>query len=591
MYIIGIGGLLGHDANVALFKDDQLISSSQEERFTYEKHDFRFPQHAIKDCLALAGINGSDVDVCIFSEKPFFQSVFNYTRKQPSFLTNSLQKISNLYEKTLFEADARLLFKKAKFRYAWHHASHVAAGFHSADLEESVFLCVDGKSENSNASIGYISNNKLDFDRELEYQNGLGMFYTFITHYLGFTSFGSEYKVMGLAPYGKPTYVEQLYSLASTDENGSFRMKFDPGFNPNSTADYFHYIEKATGIARAAKNSELSLNQVNIAASLQRIFEIEVLKMAKFAKSLYPSVKNLIFCGGCAQNCVTAGVIRDSGIFDYVFNSPIGGDMGSAIGACLVFMRNSGLNVPNLYKRNFYFGSKAGLVTVAGAEKHEVAIEGDIYIETAKLLAKGYICGWIQNGMELGARALGARSILANPMDSEMQTKLNLKIKFRESFRPFAPIILEEEQSNWFDTDEPSYYMQYTAYLKNNLRYEIPAAFKNFKEQLNYPRCMVPSIVHVDFSARLQTISDEVHPELHKLLTHFYTLTAVPILINTSFNVNGQPIVRTANDAWNCFIHTDIDYLIVGDKLYKHPKNLTHQQKTEWLNNFEKHSK
>lgn len=591
MYTIGIGGLLGHDSNVALFKDDKLISSSQEERFTFKKHDSRFPKNAIKDCLDTAGITESEVDNCVFSEKPFFQSAFNYTKKQPSFLVNTVRKFSGIYEKTLFEADARALFKNAKFSYTWHHASHVAAAFHSSDLQESVFLCLDGKSENSNASIGYISNTTFDFNRELEYENGLGMFYTFITHYLGFTAFGSEYKVMGLAPYGKPSFQKELYTLANTDENGSFKMKFDSGFNPNLTSDFFHLIENATGVKRVTKNSELSKEHIDIATSLQKIFENEVMKMVGYAKKLYPTTENLLFCGGCAQNCVAAGLIRDSGIFKRVFNSPIGGDMGSAIGGCLVYMRNAGLNIPNFYKQNFYFGSLPGLLSVADATEHEVLIENDIYIETAKLLAEGYICGWIQNGMELGARALGARSILANPQDPKMQTKLNLKIKFRESFRPFAPIILEEEQSNWFDTDQPSYYMQYTAHLKENLRYKVPADFKNFKEQLNYPRCIVPSIVHVDFSARLQTISHEVHPELHSVLSHFFKLTKIPILINTSFNVNGQPIVRTANDAWNCFINTDIDYLVVENRLYKHPKNLTHQQKLEWLNSFEKFSK
>ena len=591
MYILGIGGLLGHDANVALFKDDRLISSSQEERFTFEKHDYRFPMNAINDCLSLAGISAADVEICIFSEKPFFQSAFNYTKKQPSFLIRSLGKLSRFYEKSLFEASAKSLFKNAKFHYSWHHATHVAAAFHSCNLEESAFLCIDGKSENANASIGYISRDKFNFDSELTYENGLGMFYTFITHYLGFTAFGSEYKVMGLAPYGKPTYVTELYDLATTDETGAFRMKFDPGFNPNATTDFFHLVEKVTGVERAKKNTELSTEQINIAASLQKLFEAEVLKMVVYAKSLYPSVKNLIFCGGCAQNCVTAGLIRDSGIFDYVFNSPIGGDMGSAIGASIVYMRNKNLMVPDFYKQNFYFGSQPGTVDIEEAKLQEVPTEDNIYNETAKLLAQGYICGWVQNGMELGARALGARSILANPMDPEMQTKLNLKIKFRESFRPFAPIVLEEEQQHWFDTAQPSYYMQYTAYLKESLRFKVPASFNSFKEELNYPRCIVPSIVHVDFSARLQTISNEVHPELHQLLNAFFKITGVPILINTSFNVNGQPIVRTANDAWNCFVHTDIDYLIVENKLYKHPKNLTQQQKLQWLTSFEKHSK
>ena len=591
MYILGIGGLLGHDSNIALFKDNELLFSAQEERFTIKKHDASFPINSINHCLKNFNITYNDIDVCIFAEKPFYLNAFNNSGKQPNFLVNAIGRISNFFEENIFEKEAKKLFQNAKFHYSWHHTSHVTAGFHSSGFDESVFLCVDGKSENSNASVGFINDDKFVLEKELEYDNGIGMFYTLITHFLGFPSFGSEYKVMGLAPYGEAIYVNELYKLANTDENGSFRLKFNPSFNPNNTKDFFYLVENATGIKRAENKQELNSQQVDLATSLQKVFETEVLKMAGYAKKLFPQSKNLVFCGGCAQNCVAAGVLRDANIFENVFNSPIGGDMGSAIGACLNFIRSTNLDIPSFFKSNFYFGSKPGVVTNPESAQYEIPLVQNIYTTTAQLLADGNICGWIQDGMELGARALGARSILANPLDPEMQTKMNLKIKFRESFRPFAPIILEEEQSNWFDTEIPSYYMQYTAYLKKELRYSVPKEFKDFKERLNFPRCKVPSIVHVDFSARLQTISKEVHPAFYKLLQEFYRITKVPILINTSFNVNGQPIVRTANEAWECFIHTDIDYLIVENKIYRHPKNLTQEEKIKWLNQFENYSK
>lgn len=591
MYIIGIGGLLGHDSNAALFRDDCLIASSQEERFTRIKHDSVFPSLAINNCLSVAGIRPDEVEVCVFSEKPFYQKAFDISKNQPSVLIKGLGKLSRLFEVTIFEQKARKLFPSAKFFYSWHHASHAVAGLHSSPFKESTFLCIDGKSENANASIGSIDQTNYNIAKELEYGNGLGMFYSFITNFLGFTAQGSEYKIMGLAPYGQPRFLDQLYSLATTDNSGAFRLKFYPGFNPTTeTPKYFNRITEATGINHVTTDA-LNQDHVDLAASLQKIFELEVLKMAKHAKEIFPESDNLIFCGGCAQNCVAAGILRDSGIFKNVFTSPIGGDMGTAVGAGIDYMRQKNLSTPSFFKSSFYFGPEAGRIYQADAESFEVPLTDNIYLTTARLLADGKICGWVQGGMELGARALGARSILATPLDPEMQTTLNLKIKFRESFRPFAPAILEEDQSDWFDSAVPSYYMQYTAHLKEELRYPIPATLTTFKEKLNFPRCKVPSIVHVDFSARIQTISEQVHPDFYHLLKAFKKITGVPILINTSFNVNGQPIVRTADEAWDCFKNTGMDYLIIGHKLYRNPNMRSIEAQKQWLNQFEKYSK
>ncbi|RYZ76316.1 MAG: hypothetical protein EOP04_32200 [Proteobacteria bacterium] len=266
--------------------------------------------------------------------------------------------------------------------------------------------------------------------------------------------------------------------------------------------------------------------------------------------------------------------------------------MGSGLGAALLYLRSQRkIGNKKISDLGFYLGSHPGKLTSTEPYEYKLDYKGSVHAVTAQLLAEGHIVGWVRNGMELGARALGARSILANPLDAEMQTKMNLKIKFRESFRPFAPAILEEEQTKWFDCDTASNFMQFTAYLRPELRNRVPESFNSFKDQLNYPRCKVPSIVHVDYSARLQTVSKKVHPDFHELISEFNAITGVPIIINTSFNVNGQPIVRTADEAWDCYVNTDIDYLVINDEIFKNPFNKTKEEKLQWLAQFESFSK
>jgi carbamoyltransferase len=324
---------------------------------------------------------------------------------------------------------------------------------------------------------------------------------------------------------------------------------------------------------------------IDLAASLQKIFEHEVVKMARFAAES-TRAENLIFCGGCAQNCVTAGLLRDLRIFKSVFNSPVGGDMGSGLGAALLLERERSRGKrTTIAARGFYLGSLPGPAPAA-AVPFRVPLGSDLFDHVARELTAGKIVAWVQERMELGARALGARSILADPRKPGMQSRLNLAVKFRESFRPFAPMVLEEDCADWFDTSEPSQFMQYTAHLVDARRTPEPADLGSLRARLDFPRCSIPSVIHVDYSARLQTIHAAVHPAMHRLISVFKGLTGVPILINTSFNVSGQPIVRTADEAWECFVHTDIDLLVINDELYRNPLTKSREEKLAWLNRF-----
>lgn len=589
--VLGVGGALGHDSNAALIVDGNLIGASQEERFTRNKHDGRFPESAILDCLTMAGLRPEDVDVCVFAEKGLQSYLYDQTERPSNWLSRWLSSKVPESWGGIYTVPARKLLPNAKFRYAWHHLSHVGGAFYTAPFENAAFLCIDGKGEDVNASVGIVNNETLEVLYHQPYENGIGLLYSLVTMHLGFPSFGSEYKVMGLSPYGKPKYVESLRSMLLEGKRGGVQLKENVKFKFRVMQDAINLVTVATGIPPRSDGQSLTSEYLDLAASLQILFEEEVLKMAQFVHDSIPS-DNLIFCGGCAQNCVAAGKLRDSGLFKQVFNSPVGGDMASGLGAALLYERQRGGEVKpvQIAPRGFYLGSEPGLIP-SEAEAYLVPYENSLHEFVAKILSEGKIVGWVRNGMELGARALGARSILADPRQPEMQSVLNMKIKFRESFRPFAPAVLSEEAGKWFDISYPSDYMQYTAYLKDEHRYPQPMNFNSLREQLNYERCAVPSIVHVDYSARLQTVDRKVHPDFHQLISEFHKITGVPILINTSFNVNGQPIVRNAQEAWECFVHTEIDFLVINESVFRHPLNKTREEKTAWLNQFEKYSK
>lgn len=594
MNILGVGGLLGHDGNAALISNNQIIASAQEERFTRLKHDAVFPRNAIDDCLKIGNLTYSDIDVIVLAEKPLQVYINTQLGRTPSAFLDRISNTRLVKKLTLsaYEKEVIKLFPKAQIKYSWHHLSHAVAAYYSSNFNEAAFLCIDGKGEFSSASVGFINPQNAIITYELPYANGLGMLYTLITSFLGFPSFGSEYKVMGLAPYGETTFTNKLRELYVELENGAIRLLKKSSFHPRDLAKLFSWVSEVLGIEARLPGDELQEIHTDLAASLQFIFEEVVLKMAVFVKKKF-NTDNLLFCGGCAQNCVAAGKLRDNKIFKNVYNSPVGGDMGSGLGAALAYLHHDNPGgKTGLDFNGFYLGSKPGELTIDSANAYKIEQpENNLIAYMADELAKGKIIGWVHNGMELGARALGARSIIANPLVANIQSDMNLKIKFRESFRPFAPAILSGDVNNWFDIDQPSDYMQYTAFLKKELRYDVPGKFNSFKEWLNYPRCEIPSVVHVDYSARLQTVSQKEHPEFYDLLKAFKQITGIPILINTSFNVNGQPIVRTANEAWECFINTDIDLLVINNTIYKNPFDRTKEQKLQWLQQFENFSK
>lgn len=585
--IVGIGGLLGHDANAALLVDGRLVASSQEERHTRIKHDGSFPHRAIADCLKIGGLTPSEVTHVVFAEKPLQSFLFNLSGAPASPLSRLVSQFLPERVPGYYTDPARRLFPHAHFQFAWHHASHVAAAFHSSPFERAAFLCVDGKGEDYSASFGVVDHRKLKILSEQPYENGLGMFYTLVTCYLGFLSFGSEYKVMGLAPYGEPTFIDKLGRLFITDDHGGFRLNAAVKFTSDSLLPALPLVAAATGVAVRQPQAPLTPEHIDIAASLQAIFENEVFKMARHVRAV-TGEDNLLFCGGCAQNCVTAGKLRAAKIFPRLFNSPVGGDMGSGLGAALLGERARRDGAPlSVDTRGFYLGGEPGPVPAA-AEPWSVQHGADLFDFVAGQLAAGKIVAWVRGRMELGARALGARSILADARQPGMQSKLNLAVKFRESFRPFAPLVLAEDCADWFDTDEPSDFMQYTATLVPARRRPQPARFASLRERLDFPRSEIASVVHVDYSARLQTINRAIHSDMHRLLTAFKRHTGVPILINTSFNVSGQPIVHTAAEAWDCFVNTDIDLLVLNDRVFRNPGEKTRAEKLAWLAQFAK---
>jgi carbamoyltransferase len=584
---VGIGGFLGHDGNAAVLVDGRLLASVQEERLTRLKHDRAFPAKSIAHCLHAAGASAEEVTDVIFAEKPVQARLFDFTHQTGNALTRALGKWAPEQWRGHYVQKARSLFPEANLHYAWHHLSHVAGAFHTSPFDRTAFLCVDGKGEDYSASAGVIDGGELKILWEQPYENGLGMLYTLVTHYLGFLSFGSEYKVMGLAPYGKPTYVAKLSSLFTTDDRGGLQLNFEAHFAWQMMMDLLPCIAEATGVPVRGPKDPLTDEHIDIAASLQAIFEREVFKMARFVRE-ETGEDNLLFTGGCAQNCVAAGKLRAEKIFTRIFNSPVGGDMGSGLGAAALLERERRKGEPfKLEAKGFYLGGEPGSAP-SEAKPYRVAFEGDLHEFAASQLAEGKIIAWVRGGMELGARALGARSIMADPRQPGMQSRLNLAVKFRESFRPFAPAILAEHTGEWFDSAEESDYMNYTANLLPHLRAKMPESFDNLRERLDFARCEIPSVVHVDFSARLQTIRKEVHPDFHRLLTCFYQRTGVPILINTSYNVSGQPIVNSGKEAWECFVNTDVDLLVVGEEVFRNPFTKTREEKLQWLEQFAK---
>ncbi|GJM00508.1 MAG: hypothetical protein DHS20C07_21870 [Methyloligella sp.] len=598
MRILGISAFY-HDSAAALIENGAIIAAAQEERFTRKKHDPGFPKEAIEYCLKEAGLTLSDVDHVVFFEKPFikferlletylasapagFQS---FKMAIPVWIKDKLFQKGNLIEllEEFENANEGTSEIEDKLLFAEHHQSHAASAFFPSPFEEAIILTMDGVGEWATASVAIGRGNELTTVKEIQFPHSLGLLYSAMTYYTGFRVNSGEYKVMGLAPYGEPKYADLIKNnLIDIKEDGSFWLDqsyFNYATGLTMTSSKFHDL---FGAPPRTSEDQITQREMDLAASVQAVTEEVMLKMTESLAKEY-GIKNLCLAGGVALNCVANGKVIRAGSFDNVWVQPAAGDAGGALGAALAAHyiekkqpRTVGSNMDAM--KGSYLGPEyeqsdiETRLTKAGAV-FEVLTDETVMTETAKCLEDGHAVGWFQGRMEFGPRALGGRSILGDPRNPEMQKTLNLKIKYRESFRPFAPSIISDEVSNYFEHEGTSPYMLVVAPVKEEHRKDTSKEDVGLFgiEKLNIPRSTIPAITHVDYSARIQTVHEETNPRYHALISAFKKQTGCPIVVNTSFNVRGEPIVNTPEDAFHCFMGTEMDTLVVGNCLMRKP--------------------
>ena len=592
MRILGISAFY-HDSAAALIEDETIIAAAQEERFTRKKHDPGFPTEAINYCLKEAGIALKDIDHVVFFEKPFlkFERLLEtYLAKAPFGFQSFKMAMPVWIKDKLFQKDKLIkLFEsfddagdiEDRLLFAEHHQSHAASAFFPSPFEEAVVLTMDGVGEWATASVAVGRGNTLTTMKEIQFPHSLGLLYSAITYYTGFKVNSGEYKVMGLAPYGEPKYVNLIKNnLIDIKDDGSFWLDqsyFNYATGLTMTSSKFHDL---FGAPPRTSEEKITQREMDLAASVQAVTEEVMLKMAANLASTY-NIPNLCLAGGVALNCVANGKIIRQGSFEKVWVQPAAGDAGGALGAALAAYyieknqpRTAKVTTDNM--QGSYLGptfEQADIeerLRTAGA-KFEVFDDTNLMDETATCLEAGHAVGWFQGRMEFGPRALGGRSILGDPRNPKMQKTLNLKIKYRESFRPFAPSILAGDVSSYFEHESESPYMLVVAPVKTEHRLETSSENEGLFgiEKLNIPRSTIPAITHVDHSARIQTVHAETNPRYHALISAFKAKTGCPIVVNTSFNVRGEPIVCTPEDAFHCFMGTEMDTLVVGNCLLR----------------------
>ncbi|CAN1567668.1 COG2192 Predicted carbamoyl transferase, NodU family [Burkholderiaceae bacterium] len=592
MKILGLSAFY-HDSAACLVIDGNIVAAAQEERFTRKKHDAGFPTQAVAYCLAEADIVAADLDYVVFYDKPFlkFERLLEtYLAFAPrgfkSFVTSLPVWLKDkLFQKTMiakvlneqFGGDidwtTRLLFSE-------HHLSHAASAFFPSPFEEAAVLTMDGVGEWTTTSLAIGRGNQLAVHKEIQFPHSLGLLYSAITYYTGFKVNSGEYKVMGLAPYGEPKYADLIKdNLIDIKEDGSFHLDMS----------YFNYCTGLTmtnerfdtlfGGPRRAAESQLTQREMDLAASVQAVTEEVVIKLATGIRKS-TGLRNLCLAGGVALNCVANGKLLRKNIFDNIWIQPAAGDAGGAVGAALaayhMMLKQPRTVNPADSMKGGYLGpeySQADIeqrLTKAGAVFTTVS-DSEMIALTAQALAEGKAVGWHQGRMEFGPRALGGRSIIADPRSEAVQKQLNLKVKYRESFRPFAPSVLREDVSEWFDIQSDSPYMLLVADVAKSKQLPMtPEQEKLFGiEKLNVPRSQIPAITHVDYSARIQTVHAHTNPKYFDLITKFKEMTGCPVLVNTSFNVRGEPIVCTPEDSFNCLMGTEIEFLVVGNAIMR----------------------
>ena len=588
MNILGISAYY-HDSAACLVVDGKIIAAAQEERFTRKKHDENFPVNAINYCLTEAGLSAQQIDYVVFYDKPFlkFERLFEtYLAFAPKGFKSFATSLPVWVKDKLFQKSVILDALKdhldkntdwsSKLLFSEHHLSHAASAFFPSPFEEAAVLTMDGVGEWATTSLAVGKGNTLNVTNEIHFPHSLGLLYSAMTYYTGFKVNSGEYKVMGLAPYGEPKYANLIKDhLIDIKEDGSFHLDMS----------YFNYCTGLTmtserfndlfGAPPRKSESILGQREMDLAASIQAVTEEVVIKLAKGIKKS-TGLNNLCLAGGVALNCVANGKLLRENVFDKIWIQPASGDAGGAVGAALAAYYLMLAQPRKVDKQDGMQGSYLGpefgqadieqRLSLAGA-KFDVVSDTQLIEQTAQALADGLAVGWHQGRMEFGPRSLGARSIIADARSPTVQKQLNLKVKYRESFRPFAPSILREDVADWFEINTDSPYMLLVADVKKEKQLAMTEAQKQLFgiEKLNVPRSEIPAVTHVDYSARIQTVSKDTNPKYHALISKFKEITGCPVLVNTSFNVRGEPIVCSPEDAFNCLMGTDIDFLVVGN--------------------------
>ncbi len=657
MNILGISAYY-HDSAAALISDGEIIAAAQEERFSRKKHDARFPKNAIAYCLKEAKIDLQQLDRIVFYDKPlvkFERLLETYLAYAPngfrSFLTAMpIWLKEKLYLKTILKrelaelANCKTSKLKPSLLFTEHHQSHAASAFFPSPFQKAAVLCLDGVGEWATTSVWLGEGNQLTPQWEIDFPHSLGLLYSAFTYYTGFKVNSGEYKLMGLAPYGEPKYVDKILNyLIDLKDDGTFRLNMEYfNYTVGLTMTNQKFDELFEGQPRKAEG-KLTQREMDIAASIQVVTEEVVLRLCRTVKKEL-NVDYLCLAGGVALNCVANGRILREGIFKDIWIQPAAGDAGGALGAALAIWyqyceseRNVNLNLPvNIIEpqksqviptsevaedgteilntnqpvatvtksvahltchdkmRGSYLGPKftdteiSQYLDAVKASYHRLD-DAELMPQLAEILQQGNVVGWFQGRMEFGPRALGGRSIIGDPRNAKMQSVMNLKIKYRESFRPFAPSILAERVADYFDMDHSSPYMLLVAPVKASLRIPMTAEQEQLFgiDKLNVPRSEIPSVTHVDYSARVQTVHKETNPRYYDLISHFERRSGCSILVNTSFNVRGEPIVCTPEDAYRCFMRTEMDYLVLENFLIPKSEQIPWKQDDAWKNEFE----
>jgi len=604
MYILGISCFY-HDSAAALIRDGEIIAAAQEERFTRKKHDDGFPVHAVEFCLKFAGIDASQVEFVAFYEKPlvkFERLLRTYFTYAPLGLNSFLKAMPQWIRKKLWMPELiteQLPGFKGKIIYPEHHESHAAAAFYPSPFKEAAFLTIDGVGEWTTTSFGTGRDHELSIDSEIHFPHSLGLLYSAFTYYTGFKVNSGEYKVMGLAPYGEPKYVDLIYKyLIDLKTDGSFKLNMDYFNYPaglTMTNDKFHRL---FGGPPRKPESMLTQREMDLAKSVQVVTEEVMLRMARHVRKM-TGQRNLCLAGGVALNCVANGLLLKEKVFDNLWVQPAAGDAGSALGAAL-FAWHTYLNQPrktagiNDSQNASYLGTCYNDAEIESFLKsrdiaYERFSESEMIEHVAEWLANEKVIGWFQGRMEFGPRALGARSIIGDARSPKMQSVMNLKIKYRESFRPFAPSVLREKVSEYFEMDYDSKYMLLVADVRPQRRVPMTADQQHLFgiDKLNIPRSDIPAVTHIDYSARIQTVHKDVHGLYYKLLLAFYKKTGCAVIVNTSFNVRGEPIVCSPEDAFRCFMRTEMDYLVLGNFVVSKADQKAIVDQKEWMKEFE----